>query len=144
MWKRRGCCFDKWPPRGGRKTGLIGLSIAPYPLYRISRVTLCWPHSSSWALSPVMGHVQFIIGSLAPVTELKVWHSSLGNVLQLLHRSIFVCVCTLGIVLDLFWCRVMTAFQRLLLTSPHEQNITGTQPSSISLLGRQFSEITQL
>lgn len=51
---------------------------------------------------------------LAPVTELNLWHSSLENVLQLLRRSIFVCMCTLGIVLDLFWCRVMTAFQCLL------------------------------
>ena len=51
---------------------------------------------------------------LAPVTELKLWHNSLGNVLLFLHCSISVLMCTLGIVLDLFWCRVMTAFQRTL------------------------------
>lgn len=48
------------------------------------------------------------------VTELKLWLYSLGDVLQLLHCSIFVCLGTLGIVLDLFWCRVITAFQCLL------------------------------
>ncbi len=113
MWKPRGCCFCHVVPERWQKSGLIWLSVASDPLNRISRVLL----TATFLLlgyKPRHGTCPIHHRLLAPVMELKLWHSSLGNVLQLLHCSIFVCLCTLGIVLDLFWCSVMTAFQCLL------------------------------
>lgn len=111
--KCKGCCFDKWSLRGGKNRIDWAKRRSISPQQDFQSHSLLAPFLLL-GYKPCHGTCPIHHRLLAPVTELKLWHNSLGNVLQLLHCSIFVCVCTLGIVLDLFWCRVMTAFQCLL------------------------------